>query len=88
MGERWRCFVQIPGASDQVIAIDWHDNAFGLRQWQCSREQLFGGKQLTDEIMNRYGLSFEEAGLAKKQGGLPEEYEQDVLNLRGRLCNR
>ena len=34
-----------------------------------TREQLFGGKQLTDEIMNRYDLSFEEAGRAKKQGG-------------------
>ena len=34
-----------------------------------TREQLFGGKQLTDEIMRRYGLPLEEAGLAKKQGG-------------------
>jgi type IV pilus assembly protein PilM len=44
-----------------------------------TREQLFGGKQLTDEIMNRYDLTFEEAGLAKKQGGLPEDYEREVL---------
>ena len=44
-----------------------------------TREQLFGGKQLTDEIMNRYDLSFEEAGRAKKQGGLPEDYESEVL---------
>ena len=44
-----------------------------------TREQLFGGKQLTDEIMRRYGLPLEEAGLAKKQGGLPDDYEQDVL---------
>lgn len=44
-----------------------------------TREQLFGGKQLTDEIMSRYDLSFEQAGLAKKQGGLPEDYEQEVL---------
>ncbi len=34
-----------------------------------SREQVFGGKQLTDEIMRRYGLSYEEAGLAKRQVG-------------------
>ena len=40
-----------------------------------TREQLFGGKQLTDEIMRRYGLPLEEAGLAKKQGGLPDDYE-------------
>jgi len=44
-----------------------------------TREQLFGGKQLTDEIMSRYDLSFEEAGRAKKQGGLPEDYEREVL---------
>ncbi len=44
-----------------------------------TREQLFGGKQLTDEIQRRYGLSREEAGLAKKQGGLPDDYEQEVL---------
>ena len=39
----------------------------------------FGGKQLTDEVMRRYGLSYEEAGLAKRQGGLPESYEIEVL---------
>ncbi|MGY0799383.1 pilus assembly protein PilM [Lysobacter sp. A286] len=43
------------------------------------REQVFGGKQLTDEIMRRYSLSYEEAGLAKRQGGLPETYEAEVL---------
>lgn len=45
-----------------------------------SREELFGGSQLTGEIQNRYGISYEEAGLAKKQGvGLPEDYETEVL---------
>jgi type IV pilus assembly protein PilM len=44
-----------------------------------TREQLFGGKQLTEEIQRRYGLSTEEAGLAKKQGGLPDDYESEVL---------
>ena len=44
-----------------------------------TREQLFGGKQLTEEIQRRYSLSVEEAGLAKKQGGLPEDYETEVL---------
>lgn len=43
------------------------------------REQVFGGKQLTDEVMRRYGLSYEEAGLAKRQGGLPESYQAEVL---------
>ncbi|MBB1060196.1 type IV pilus assembly protein PilM [Marilutibacter spongiae] len=43
------------------------------------RENVFGGKQLTDEVMRRYSLSYEEAGLAKRQGGLPESYEVEVL---------
>lgn len=44
-----------------------------------TREQVFGGKQLTDEVMRRYGMSYEEAGMAKRQGGLPESYEVEVL---------
>lgn len=45
-----------------------------------SREQVFGGKQLTDEVMRRYGLSYEEAGVAKRQqGALPESYHAEVL---------
>lgn len=44
-----------------------------------TREQVFGGKQLTDEVMHRYGLNYEEAGQAKRQGGLPESYEIEVL---------
>ena len=44
-----------------------------------TREQLFGGQQLTEEIQRRYGLSSEEAGLAKKQGDLPDDYESEVL---------
>jgi len=44
-----------------------------------TREQPFGGKQLTEEIMHQYGLTFEEAGLAKKEGGLPENYVTDLL---------
>jgi type IV pilus assembly protein PilM len=44
-----------------------------------TRDTVFGGKQLTEEIMRRYGLSYEEAGMAKRQGGLPENYTSDVL---------
>ncbi|KKX63931.1 pilus assembly protein PilM [Pseudomonas putida] len=44
-----------------------------------SREQLFGGRQLTEEIQRRYGLTVEQAGLAKKQGGLPDDYVSEVL---------
>ncbi len=48
-----------------------------------TREQVFGGKQLTEEIMRRYGISYEEAGRAKRQGGqggLPDSYEEEVLD--------
>ncbi len=44
-----------------------------------TREQSFGGKQLTEEIQRRYGLSNEEAGMAKRQGGLPDNYIPEVL---------
>lgn len=44
-----------------------------------SREQNFGGKQLTQEIQQRYGLSFSEAGFAKKERNLPDDYETEVL---------
>ena len=43
------------------------------------REQPFGGNQLTQEIQNRFGLSPEEAEAAKRAGGLPENYESEVL---------
>jgi type IV pilus assembly protein PilM len=49
-----------------------------------TREQLFGGRQLIDEIMSRYDLTYEEAGRAKKRGDLPEGYERDVL---GPFCD-
>lgn len=44
-----------------------------------TREQLFGGKQLTEEVQRRYGMTEQEAGFAKKTGGLPEDYETEVL---------
>ena len=44
-----------------------------------TREQLFGGRQLTEDIQRRYGLTLEQAGLAKKQGGLPDDYVSAVL---------
>jgi type IV pilus assembly protein PilM len=44
-----------------------------------TRDQVFGGRQLTEEIQRRYGLSYEEAGMAKRQGGLPDNYVPEVL---------
>lgn len=77
---------QVPNkGADQTIAIVdigatmttlnvLHDNRIIY-----TREQVFGGKQLTEEIQRRYGLSYEEAGMAKRQGGLPDNYVPEVL---------
>ncbi len=43
------------------------------------REQPFGGSQLTQEIQNKFGLTPEEAEAAKRAGGLPDNYESEVL---------
>ncbi len=70
---------------DAVIAVlDIGSTMTSLSVMQNSntiytREQVFGGAQLTEEIQRRYGLSFEEAGMAKKQGGLPDDYIPEVL---------
>lgn len=55
-------------------------NVFHQGRTVYTREQLFGGKQLTEEIQRRYGISMEEAGLAKKTGELPDDYEPEVLS--------
>src|SRR2546427_1730213 len=44
-----------------------------------TREQAFGGNQLTQEIVSRYGMSAEEAETAKRSGGLPDDFEAEVL---------
>ena len=54
-------------------------NILKNRQLIYTREQSFGGRQLTEEVMRRYGLSYEEAGKLKKLGGLPDNYIPDVL---------
>lgn len=46
-----------------------------------SRDQGFGGHQLTEEIQRRYGMSFEEAELAKRYDeNLPNDYRDEVLD--------
>jgi type IV pilus assembly protein PilM len=73
------------GAPDECIAvvdIGATMNSFHvLRGGRIiySRDTVFGGRQLTEEIRTRYGLSLDEAGLAKKRGGLPEDYFPNVL---------
>ncbi|WP_368501389.1 pilus assembly protein PilM [Oceanobacter sp. 5_MG-2023] len=44
-----------------------------------TREQLFGGRQLIDDIMRRYSLSEQEAAAARDGDGLPGDYEDELL---------
>jgi type IV pilus assembly protein PilM len=77
---------QLPGGGkDQNIAVvDIGANAMNvtvLRNDQSvyTREQAFGGNQLTQDIVSRYGMSVEEAESAKRAGGLPDDFETEVL---------
>ena len=45
-----------------------------------TRDQQIGGDQLTQQIQNTFGLSAEQAEAAKRSGGLPDNYESDVLS--------
>ncbi|HEC15022.1 MAG TPA: pilus assembly protein PilM [Sedimenticola sp.] len=77
---------QLPGqGEDQTVAVadvgaaTTTMNVLHNNKIIYTREQNFGGRQLTEEIQRRYGLSFEEAGMAKRQGGLPDNYVPEVL---------
>lgn len=77
---------QLPNAGrDQTVAVVdigaamMHINVLHNGQSIYMREQSFGGNQLTQEIQRRYSLSSDEAEIAKRQGGLPENYEAEVL---------
>jgi type IV pilus assembly protein PilM len=75
----------VDGSEDKVIAIiDIGATMTSLNVVEnnhliYTREQSFGGKQLTEEIMRRYGLAYDEAGRLKKEGGLPDNYIPEVL---------
>jgi type IV pilus assembly protein PilM len=45
-----------------------------------TRDQSFGGRQLTEDIMRHYGMGLDEAGKAKKFGSLPDDYQTEVLS--------
>ncbi len=45
-----------------------------------SREEEFGGKQLSDAIAVHYGMTVDEANAARKAGTLAEDYQEKVLN--------
>jgi type IV pilus assembly protein PilM len=44
-----------------------------------TREQAFGGNQLTQDIVRAYGMSFDEAETLKRSGQLPENYASEIL---------
>ncbi len=77
---------QLPNAGkDQTVmiidigAVMMHINVLQDNKSVYIREQAFGGSQLTQEIQRRFGLSIEEAEIAKRKGGLPESYDNEVL---------
>ena len=76
----------LPGAGKDlnVAVVDVGANVMNvtvLRNDQSvyTREQAFGGNQLTQDIVSRYGMSPEEAENAKRSGGLPDDFEAEVL---------
>lgn len=77
---------QLPdGGRDQLIALVdvgasmMNINVLRNDQSVYMREQPFGGNQLTQEIQRHYNLSVEEAEAAKRNGGLPDNYDTEVL---------
>jgi type IV pilus assembly protein PilM len=77
---------QLPNSGkDQTVmivdvgAVMMHINVLHDNKSVYIREQAFGGGQLTQEIQRRFGLSVEEAEIAKRKGGLPDSYENEVL---------
>ena len=73
------------GGKDQNVAVvDVGANVMNvtvLRNDQSvyTREQAFGGNQLTQDIVTRYGMTPEEAENAKRSGGLPDDFEAEVM---------
>lgn len=76
---------QIEAGDDQTTAIvDIGSTMTTLNvmlngQTIYTREQMFGGNQLVEDVVRRFGLTVPEAELAIKRGGLPEEFEVELL---------
>lgn len=77
---------QLPGdGKDQIIALVdigatvMKVNVLLNGESLYTRDQPFGGNQLTQEIHNQFNLSMEESENAKRGGNLPENYQADVL---------
>jgi type IV pilus assembly protein PilM len=75
----------VDGGIDKLIAIvDFRASTTTFSVLQdlkvvYTRDFAFGGQQLTEEIVRTYGL-LEDAGRAKKEGGLPSNYQPEVLD--------
>jgi len=77
---------QLPdGGKDRILAlVEIGANVMNVTvlkndQSIYTREQAFGGSQLTQDIMRSYGMSVEEAETAKRNNSLPENYEAELL---------
>ena len=77
---------QLPGGgADKVVAlIDIGASVMNVSVLRTgrqvySREQAFGGYQLTQDIARQYGMSIDEAEAAKRSGDLPDDYARDLL---------
>lgn len=74
----------LPNQPDLVALVDIGHTQMTLYiakngEFVYSREQLFGGVQLTEAIQSRYGLSYEEASIYKREQTLPDDYYSEVL---------
>jgi type IV pilus assembly protein PilM len=72
------------GKEQNIALVDIGANVMNVTvlrndQTVYTREQAFGGSQLTQDIMRQYGMSQEEAENAKRTGGLPDSYEAEIL---------
>lgn len=77
---------QLAGSSSETIAalVDIGANAMKVTvmrgdQQIYSREQAFGGNQLTQDIVRAYGMSYDEAEALKRTGPMPDNYEAEIL---------
>jgi len=71
-------------ASSVVAVVDVGVNALRFSVLKnntpiYSREQAFGGNQLTQDVARRFGMGYAEAETSKRAGTLPEDYSTDLL---------
>lgn len=73
-GGRQKTIAVVDMGATMTSVLILHD-----RKTVYTRDQLFGGRQLTEDIMRSYAMSFEDASKAKRSGNLPESYATEVL---------